>query len=297
MFRPMAAPPRARRAGSRSRCRFTGNAPAAVAPPSPAPTRSSPPRAGGAARAFDGLAHGHACSCVLYLARRAGVRAPCAAGEALQWPTVLCSQTKRARPRFTGRNAKLHGAARHEICTASACRGPRCDQWPRLSRGAQQVLHICFVSRRPPRVSSSQCQRPRDLVAQTVRVEPAKPLRFCAPASRPFFVAEPQSAAARTDNATFGCPAHGRPAAAIRRRAMDREEAADRKARLAPPPTKQGWLHKKGGAALSAERKRWFVLQGAGSEATLRYSKEVNGGHRGRDTVRGHPRGRARRQY
>ena len=62
---------------------------------------------------------------------------------------------------------------------------------------------------------------------------------------------------------------------------MDREEAADKKARLAPPPTKQGWLHKKGGTALSAERKRWFVLQGAGSEATLRYSKEVNGGHRG----------------
>ena len=57
---------------------------------------------------------------------------------------------------------------------------------------------------------------------------------------------------------------------------MDREEA-----RLAPPPTKQGWLHKKGGTALSAERKRWFVLQGAGAEATLRYSKEVNGGHRG----------------
>ena len=62
---------------------------------------------------------------------------------------------------------------------------------------------------------------------------------------------------------------------------MDREEAAHKKARLAPPPTKQGWLHKKGGTALSAERKRWFVLQGAGSEATLRYSKEVNGGHRG----------------
>ena len=62
---------------------------------------------------------------------------------------------------------------------------------------------------------------------------------------------------------------------------MDREEAAPKKARLAPPPTKQGWLHKKGGTALSAERKRWFVLQGAGSEATLRYSKEVNGGHRG----------------
>ena len=61
---------------------------------------------------------------------------------------------------------------------------------------------------------------------------------------------------------------------------MDREEA-DKKARLAPPPTKQGWLHKKGGTALSAERKRWFVLQGAGSEATLRYSKEVNAGHRG----------------
>ena len=59
--------------------------------------------------------------------------------------------------------------------------------------------------------------------------------------------------------------------------AMDREEAA----RLAPPPTKQGWLHKKGGTALSAERKRWFVLQGAGAEATLRYSKEVHGGHRG----------------
>ena len=58
--------------------------------------------------------------------------------------------------------------------------------------------------------------------------------------------------------------------------AMDREEA-----RLAPPPTKQGWLHKKGGTALSAERRRWFVLQGAGSEATLRYSKEVHGGHRG----------------
>ena len=63
--------------------------------------------------------------------------------------------------------------------------------------------------------------------------------------------------------------------------AMDRAEAADKKARLAPPPTKQGWLHKKGGTALSAERKRWFVLQGAGSEATLRYSKDVNGGHRG----------------
>jgi hypothetical protein len=62
---------------------------------------------------------------------------------------------------------------------------------------------------------------------------------------------------------------------------MDRAEAAHKKARLAPPPTKQGWLHKKGGTALSAERKRWFVLQGAGSEATLRYSKEVNGGHRG----------------
>ena len=43
---------------------------------------------------------------------------------------------------------------------------------------------------------------------------------------------------------------------------MDRAEAADKKARLAPPPTKQGWLHKKGGTALSAERKRWFVLQG-----------------------------------
>ena len=65
-------------------------------------------------------------------------------------------------------------------------------------------------------------------------------------------------------------------ARAIADEAMDREEA-----RLAPPPTKQGWLHKKGGTALSAERKRWFVLQGAGSEATLRYSKEVNGGHRG----------------
>ena len=60
---------------------------------------------------------------------------------------------------------------------------------------------------------------------------------------------------------------------------MDREEAARKK--LAPPPTKQGWLHKKGGTALSAERRRWFVLQGAGSEATLRYSKEVHGGHRG----------------
>ena len=60
---------------------------------------------------------------------------------------------------------------------------------------------------------------------------------------------------------------------------MDREEAASKK--LAPPPTKQGWLHKKGGTALSAERRRWFVLQGAGSEATLRYSKEVHGGHRG----------------
>ena len=63
------------------------------------------------------------------------------------------------------------------------------------------------------------------------------------------------------------------------RRSMDREEAASKK--LAPPPTKQGWLHKKGGTALSAERRRWFVLQGAGAEATLRYSKEVHGGHRG----------------
>ena len=67
---------------------------------------------------------------------------------------------------------------------------------------------------------------------------------------------------------------------------MDREEAENKKARqgrpkVALPPTKQGWLHKKGGTALSAERRRWFVLQGAGSEATLRYSKEVNGGHRG----------------
>ena len=67
---------------------------------------------------------------------------------------------------------------------------------------------------------------------------------------------------------------------------MDQEEAVNKKDRasrpkVAPPPTKQGWLHKKGGTALSAERKRWFVLQGAGSEATLRYSKEVNGGHRG----------------
>ena len=61
----------------------------------------------------------------------------------------------------------------------------------------------------------------------------------------------------------------------------DSQGATRPMAALAPPPTKQGWLHKRGPSALSAERRRWFVLQGAGAAATLRYAKEVNNGHRG----------------
>ena len=193
---------------------------------------------------------------------------------------MLCSQTKRARLGLQGSPVPRRNAS--QACTASACRAPRSDQWRRASRRVFCCLGDLLE------VSSSHCGAP-DAGAPTPSPDRSglnvRDFRCGVSLSSILQCGLARIIAAR------GTPSP-RPD-----EAMDREEAAHKKARLAPPPTKQGWLHKKGGTALSAERKRWFVLQGAGSGG---YFAVFEGGEwraSRHDTMRGHPRGGPRREH
>ncbi len=151
MFKPMAAPPAAPE-GNALLAALDRIAPKS-GPSFGAAMYVAPPTIRGAARASMGLRTDMFLSCTASTGLRR--TAPCAAGEAKQWPPMLCSQTKRARLGLQGSPVPRRNAS--QACTASASRAPRSDQWRRASRRV-----FCWLGDLLE-VSSSHCQLCREL--------------------------------------------------------------------------------------------------------------------------------------